>query len=222
MEKTNKKAQDYLIASVIVVAAAIAFMGGYVLSSDVSKSFDKIKNNKNSTTEEELSGLSIAGTTLSGKTLGFEDDYVVGKDEEKDYNLILGTYVGVNDSYLNLSYGDSKKEVKITKYLYTNEELSDYDLVFDKEVVDIHMTSFDLSPSLNTIFFLLDDGTVEYMLVEDAIETNDFKIYGTLKIKNIAKFYEGNVCSKENNKCEKTCFAQTVEGKIYDLAEYIG
>lgn len=222
MEKTNKKAQDYLIASVIVVSAAIAFMGGYVLSSDVSKSFDKIKNNKNSTTEEELSGLSIAGTTLSGKTLGFEDDYVVGKDEEKDYNLILGTYVGVNDSYLNLSYGDSKKEVKITKYLYTNEELSDYDLVFDKEVVDIHMTSFDLSPSLNTIFFLLDDGTVEYMLVEDAIETNDFKIYGTLKIKNIAKFYEGNVCSKENNKCEKTCFAQTVEGKIYDLAEYIG
>ncbi len=222
MEKTNKKAQDYLIASVIVVAAAIAFMGGYVLSSDVSKSFDKIKNNKNSTTEEELSGLSIAGTTLSGKTLGFGDDYVVGKDEEKDYNLILGTYVGVNDSYLNLSYGGSKKEVKITKYLYTNEELSDYDLVFDKEVVDIHMTSFDLSPSLNTIFFLLDDGTVEYMLVEDAIETNDFKIYGTLKIKNIAKFYEGNVCSKENNKCEKTCFAQTVEGKIYDLAEYIG
>lgn len=222
MEKTNKKAQDYLIASVIVVAAAIAFMGGYVLSSDVSKSFDKIKNNKNSTTEEELSGLSIAGTTLSGKTLGFGDDYVVGKDEEKDYNLILGTYVGVNDSYLNLSYGGSKKEVKITKYLYTNEELSDYDLVFDKEVVDIHMTSFDLSPSLNTIFFLLDDGTVEYMLVEDAIETNDFKIYGTLKIKNIAKFYEGNICSKENNKCEKTCFAQTVDGKIYDLAEYIG
>lgn len=220
MEKTNKKAQDYLVASVIVVAAVIAFMGGYVLSSDVSKSFNKIKNNNK--TEDELTGLSIAGTTLSGETLGFRDELIVGKDEEKDYNMVLGTYVGVNDSYLDLSYGDSKKEIEITKYIYTNEEISDYQLNFDKEVVDIHMSSFELSPSLNTIFFLLDDGTVEYMLVEDALETNDFKSYGTLKVKNVAKFYEGNICTKENNECEKTCFAQTVDGKIYDLAEYIG
>ncbi len=221
MENTNKKAQDYLIASIIVVAAAIAFMGGYVLSSDVAKSFNKIKNNNNKT-EDELLGLSLAGTTLNNKTLGFSDELVVGKEEEKDYNMILGTYVGVNDSYLNLSYGDSKKEVKLTKYLYTNEEMSDYEISFDKEVVDIHMTSFELSPALNTIFFLLDDGTVEYVLVEDAIETNDFKSYGTLEVKNVAKFYEGNVCTKENGECEKTCFAQTVDGKIYDLAEYIG
>lgn len=221
MEKNKKRTQDYLVAPIIVVAAVIAFMGGYVLSSDVSKSFNKINNSNNDEKEDEFSGISIAGTTLNGSTLGFKDRYIVDKKDGEEYNITLGTYVGVNDSYLNLSYGESKKEILLTKYLYTNEETNEYELSFDKDVVDVHMSSFELSPSLNTIFFLLEDGTVDYMLVEDAIETNDFKIYGTLKLRNIAKFYDGTICTNDNKECEKTCFAQTVDGKIYNLEEYV-
>lgn len=221
MEKNKKRTQDYLVTPIIVVAAVIAFMGGYVLSSDISKSFNKINNSNNNKNEDEFSGISIAGSTLNGSTLGFKDKYVVGKNDDEEYNIILGTYVGVNDSYLSLSYGDSKKEIVLTKYLYTNEETNEYELSFDKDVVDVHMTSFEVSPSLNTIFFLLEDGTVDYMLVEDAIETNDFKVYGTIKLKNVAKFYEGNICTNNNRDCEKTCFAQTVDGKIYNLEEYV-
>ncbi len=221
MEKNKKRTQDYLVAPIIVVAAVIAFMGGYVLSSDVSKSFNKINNSNNDEKEDEFSGISIAGATLNGSTLGFKDRYIVDKKDGEEYNITLGTYVGVNDSYLNLSYGESKKEILLTKYLYTNEETNEYELSFDKDVVDVHMSSFELSPSLNTIFFLLEDGTVDYMLVEDAIETNDFKIYGTLKLRNIAKFYDGTICTNDNKECEKTCFAQTVDGKIYNLEEYV-
>ena len=69
-----------------------------------------------------------------------------------------------------------------------------YLIPFDRNIVDVHMSTFDMNVELNTIFFLLDDGTVEYILIEDAIERNDFRSFGKLDgLNNIAKFYEGKI-----------------------------
>ena len=227
MEKTKgkRKTQDSLITSVIGVSAVIAFMGGYVLSGDLTKSYNNLANSNNKVQKLdglEIAGASVSGSTLAGSTLGFNENYIVASDEY-DYNYDLGTYAGVGDSYVTFQYGNKKNEIKIVKYYYDNDESEEYTVSFDKNVVDIHMSTFDMNTDLSTILFLLDDGSVEYMFIENAMERDVYNTEGKIEeLKNITKFYEGTACEKGTPICTKTTFAQSIDGKIYNLYDYIG
>lgn len=219
---TNVKPNDTLLTGVIAVSAAIAFMGGYVLSGDLNKSYSNLTKSKSNTYEGvEIAGASIGGSTLEGTTLGFNENYVVSEGEF-DYNYELGSYSSVGDSYLNFEYGNKKSEVKVLKYYYDNDKNEEFTISFDKNVVDVHISTFDMNSDYSTALFLLDDGSVEYVLLERAIETSNFEPNGKLEdLKNIVKFYEGTACEKGTPICNKTTFAQSMNGKIYNLYDYI-
>lgn len=221
--KSQNKPQDVLVTAVIVVSAAIAFMGGFVLSGDLSKSYYKTKNKTNVQENEDVkvAGATVAGQTVSGSTLGFNEKYIVS-GQEYDYKFNLGTYAGIEDAYINLNYGNSKNEIVVSKYYYDNENNEEYTMNFNKPVVDVHMATFDMEAGYNTILFLLDDGTVEYMFAEDAINNDNYVTQGRIVgINNIVKFYEGTSCEKGTPICSKTTFAQTIDGKIFNLFDYI-
>ena len=228
MEKTKVKTKTKTInkkntnlSVFILIAAIIAFIGGYALSGELKDRTFRINGeNKVETTSDDVK--IAAGDTLGNKTLGFNENLVVTDDYNQEYNIILGTYMGVDDSYFDIQYGTNKNEIVFIKYS-NNEEDSQYFLLpFESRVVDIHLSTFDMNTELNTIFFLLEDGTVEYMLIEDAIERNDFRSFGKLEdLTNIAKFYEGTSCEVDSPICTKTAFAQSIDGKIYNLYSYV-
>lgn len=222
--KRQTRPQDILITAVIAVSAAIAFMGGFVLSGDLSKSYYKTKNKTADVEENGEVGIAaavIGGQKGAGTTLGFNENYVVS-GQEYDYNFDLGTYAGLNDAYISLNYGDTKSEIKVSKYYYDNENSEEYVMNFNKMVVDVHMATFNMEPEYNAILFLLDDGTVEYMFAETAMEFDNYVTQGrVVGLENVAKFYEGTSCEKGTPICSKTTFAQTIDGKIFNLYDYI-
>ena len=218
MEKNKKKVQDSLLTAVIAVTATMAFIGGFALSGDLK---ERIFRASDSNTENTYNDSVVAAAgSLKGKTLGFDERYVVD-DFDNDHEIMLGTYSGITNTYITIEYGERKSQLKFTKYTYESENSDVYVIDFPAYVVDVHMSTFDLDSKLNTIFILLEDGNVEYILIEDAIDTNDIRSYGTVAIDKVAKFYEGTTCDKYSDYCMKTAFAQTLNGDIYDLYKYI-
>lgn len=222
MEKTKKRAQDVLLTAVIAVSATIAFIGGFALSGELKERSYRAKDNDNSSENTDLSFMSAGGSLAGGYTLGFDEKLVESSDDLHDYEIYLGTYSGVGDAYVSIKYGDTKSQLVFTKYSYTSEKYDEFVINFTRNVVDTHMSTFDLDVDYNTIFILLDDGSVEYILIEDAIKNNNIKSYGRVEgLEYVAKFYEGTTCEIDSPSCIKTAFAQTMDGKIYDLYDYI-
>jgi hypothetical protein len=222
--KIKRKTQDSLVTSVIVVAALIAFIGGYALSADLQHSYFNVTSNNNK--KDVLDGVQIAGTSVGGSivagtTLGFNENYVVSSDDY-DYNLDLGSYSSVSTSYLNFEYGDTKSDIKVKRYYYENNGSDEYTISFDKNVVDVHISNFESDPDYNVVLFLLDDGSIEYLLLERAITNNNFTAVSKIdNLSNVVKFYDGTACESGTPICTKTVFAQTTNGSIFDLYSYI-
>ena len=222
--KMKRKTQDSLVTSVIVVAALIAFFGGYILSADFQHSYYNMKKSNGDTLEGvQIAGASIGGSKLAGTTLGFNENYVVAEEDHVyDYNLDLGSYSGTGNSYLNFEYGSNKSEIKVTRYYYDNSNSVVYTINFDHNVVDMHISNFDMNSDYSVALYLLDDGSVEYTLLERAITNNSFSSPVELtEVSNIAKFYDGTTCESGTPICRNTVFAQSINGDIFDLYDFI-
>lgn len=228
MEKTKTKVKtnnvkNSSISVFILSAAIIAFIGGFALSGEIKDRTYRINNNEEEKEKVEIENIDIAGGKMIGNTtLGFNENMVVTDDDNREYNVLLGSYMGVNDSYFDIQYGNTKNEIAFVKYSESADDSQYFLIPFEHKVVDIHMSTFDMNTELNTIFFLLEDGSVEYILIEDAIERNDFRSFGKIEeLSNIVKFYEGTSCESGTLNCTKTAFAQSTDGRIYDLSEFI-
>lgn len=106
-------------------------------------------------------------------------------------------------------------------YLYPDktgaESISDFSL--SGTPIDILLTNFGNGGHSETLFFLMDDGTIEYMPLFKAIETNNLKSYGKLpNLSNAIKFYKGSSCPKEGfTGCGHDALAQRADGSFYGL-----
>lgn len=219
-KKETKETQNFLVSAMVVVIAAIGFIGGFVLAGDLKERIYRANDN-NKSTSEESSSIVIAGGSKERNTYGFDEKYVVS-DALLDYSISFGTYAGSTDSYFTVEYGDAKNSLKITKYFYDSQESQEYSMNFSRNVVDVFLGSFDNDPQYNTLFFLLDNGDICYALIEEIVQKDDYGSYISISdISNVVKFYKGNSCDPVNGGCKDTTFAQTMDGKIYDLIDYV-
>ena len=153
------------------------------------------------------------------KLIGFEK--VKDGKYLKNYELTLGTYAGTGDSYFTIEYGNTKSELKIVKYFYDNDSTQEYTLDFVSNVVDVYSAIFN-DAEQNVIIFLLENGDICYSFVNEIANNNSYASYNTInEISNVVKFYRGNACNNVTGVCELTTFAQTKNGTIYDLSNYV-
>lgn len=102
-------------------------------------------------------------------------------------------------------YGDSKEWTVVIDWDEVNrvysldngktgvEWLQNIDLGLDGEVIDAYATGFGQAFGFETFFFLMKDGTVEYLPVFKALKTDNLKSYGKLSgIKQVIKFLGAN------------------------------
>ena len=217
MKKNKSSKQDVLITAFVVVVVTIGFIGGFVLAGDLKdRLYFATEKNENS----ENSDILVASKS-GEKTYGFNEKFVES-NSDLDYTINFGTYAGSTGAYFTVNYGDTKNDLLITKYNYDNDDSQEYTMEFTNNVVDVYLGQFDNDPQYNTLFYLLDNGDVCYSLIEDMVQNNDYGSYYTIEnLSNVVKFYSGNSCNEELGECKTTTFAQTVNGKIYDLVEYV-
>lgn len=90
------------------------------------------------------------------------------------------------------------------------------------KVVDVFISGFGNGMGDETAFFLMDDGTVEYMPILKAREKNDYRSYGKLPgVKNVIKFIEGELYEGGPHGALVGSFAQRADGKLYRLLDII-
>ena len=216
--KSKKDEKGFLVSAMVVAIASIGFIGGFVLSGELKERVYRATD-KNSSTES--SNISKAGKTLSNKTYGFDEKYITS-EKDLDYYYEFGTYAGSEDAYFTIEYGISKSELKITRYFYDLDDSQEYTLNFTNNVVEVFLGGFDNDPNKNILFYLLDNGDVYYSYVNNLANRAEYGSYDSIsKLSGVVKFYKGNSCDPETNSCNSTTYAQTNDGKIYNLKEYL-
>lgn len=217
MKKKKGNKQDVLISAFIIVVVIIGFIGGFVLASDLK---DRLFYATDKKTDSESSNIAVAGKT-GNKVYGFDEKFVES-NSGLDYKVNFGTFAGSTDAYFTINYGDTKKDLTITRYSYDTEGSQEFTMSFVANVVDVYAGQFNNDPQYNAIFYLLDNGDICYSYIEEMVQNNAYGSFNYVDgLSNIVKFYVGSSCDYNTETCKSTTFAQDVDGTIYDLVNYI-
>lgn len=118
--------------------------------------------------------------------------------------------IEVNYDNISTIYGNY---VEINKSNNTTTKLED----FDKNVVDVYIGGFGHTVGNEVLFFLLEDGTVEFMPIAHALQNNTIKSYGKLDgVSDVIEFITGNA-NIVNGSGWATTYAVRKDGSFYDL-----
>ena len=212
-EAKTTTTKDSLITVIITAASIIAFIGGYVLSSGLTtKNFYSI--NYNDDKDDEI----VASDAPLTKDLSFNENNIYDRDYNLHYKVTFPKYVIDENNYLTVEYGNSNYEV-VVKNVKGNELLYEYKLEFDSKINDIEIL---LETEKNAILYLLEDGSIEYTLIDDLLENDFLRTNGRInEATDVVKFVNGTSCNKSTQQCKDVIYAQSSSGMIYDINEMI-
>ena len=221
MEETKKKKKKswILVTIMIVILLIAATLGGYLAgASRIANDVVEQRNNQE-VVEEKTSlyydankienkgeGKKYSNISIAGAMNGVS--YAIKEDNKKQVRATISwAIVGVN------SFGTS---VKINR---NETDIDEIDLTFPEEVVEMYAAGFGQDITGACIVFVLKDGSAKYVNEYEAVKNQDYKDIKDLKIKDIVKFYGTGVTNEHFG--YYTTVAQTKDGKLYDLNEYI-
>ncbi len=120
-----------------------------------------------------------------------------------------------NKASLKLNWADLNAMYKTSHDEATNSEI---ELEFPQNISDIIIIGAGQTVGMERILFLMEDGSVEYVPVAEAVKENNFASRGKVEnLKNIVKFYKGGFDTKEGVGGGAMSYAQDADGKIYLL-----
>lgn len=231
MENGVKKPKTGLHVFVGILVGLVLCLGvGFILYTQDFLQFSTTvqKDNTDSNSETQTEPDTSEDTVVN---LHFDSTKVTNSDAAS-YTLTLPTHadginisldatqmiatVSVNRNLVNQSY--TLGWVTATEdYVYEPHEIS-----FGQKVVDIFFGGIGQDASGDTILFLMEDGSVQYIPVRPAISTNldNLNSYGALpSVSNIVKFYAANANRQLGSGV--TILAQDNDGNIYDLSSIL-
>ena len=213
---SKENGKTLLLIAIIGIAAGIAFVGGFAFSKnhyDLVGTFFK----RTSTKEKVVP----AAYTGDKKTLGYDEYNIVYDENEYTYSYVFDSYAGLNDSYIEIKYGGEKNTINLVRNYLESEKVENHTLEFDSKVVDSFVAGFGEDNYKDSIFFILEDGSIEYILISRAIKNDDYRTFKIYHLKNVVKYYNANACSEVTNVCSRTVLVQSMDGTIYNLVKYV-
>ncbi len=208
---------------IIILVIIVLGLGGYLVYDKVL-SKDEVKKEKTET--KEVKSDKNAKEDLI--TLDFDSSKSLNT---KDFNYVLDTtdhsldmYASLSQEKIMFSYENDTVKAYYLDKSNTNEELSfEHEISIEKEkVADIYIGGFGQAVGLETLFFLMNDGTVEYMPIYDAIKNNNYKSYGKLEgVEKVVKFLSATGVPKEAGSGFHTVLAMRSDSSFYDLMQLI-
>ena len=150
-------------------------------------------------------------------------------ENNKDYSYYLTTE-GINGLYV-LQRSNNTVEVNYTVIESLKEYCPDINttkdwmkgtIKFDKNIVDVNFVQLSQGIGYESVLFLLNDGTVEYMPLCDSI-VNGIKSYGKINgLQDIVRFYTVIGLPNEGEYGGyPTVLAKDKNNKLYDIYEIV-
>ena len=227
----NKKSKTGLHVFVgillgIIICGGVVFATyslGYLTFNQVEETEKTETNNEeNNEAEEEV----------SDNSLDFDTSKIVNGNETQYYLTNYNSTINIrldetrqivtlnyNRKILSDTYGLNWDTTGMDEYTYEDKQLT-----FDKNIKDIFYGGVGQDASGDIILFLMDDGTVEYIPVYQALSTSGIDglvSYGALQgVEDVIKFYTAYAMVGLTGNYSTTLI-QTEDGTLYDLAPII-
>ena len=130
--------------------------------------------------------------------------------------------VKVNDKEFNFNIFWDK--VNAFTVINRRNDMETRKLTFTQKVESAFIGSVGQDATYETVFFVMEDGTVEYIPVFHALKNNSVKSYGKVDatVGGVYRITEYSICPRNGKTgCGVTVMAQRYDGKYYDLSKYI-
>ncbi len=231
---SNKKFIALLVVLVVVILGLVFYIVydkgiiSFQASSDVSEKKEKnrkdTKKDVTSSRSDESADEQEQSESFSSRLLKFDSSKCIN-NPSGNYTIAL---YGSNLAGINASLDNTKRNVTFSYNIYRvsqtyplgwvssieNVMMESYPISFSQEVEDIFFGGLGQSASGDTMLFLMEDGSVEYIPIVNVFKTNakSPKSYGKLPdVLNVVKFYTANTNGGV------TILAQKADGTFYDL-----
>lgn len=186
--------------------------------------YDKIisnntNDNANDTTNEKYTS-TLRVDINTKKCLNSKENYEYNV-YRSDNNSLLGISCIIDNDLVKIMFSDFDKikanyGIDVPSNLNSGNYIT-IDNFSSKKVVDIYIKSMGNAIGNEVIFFLMENGTVEYMPVRKALLNNNIRSYGKIeKLVNIVEIVDGRV-NAVNGPGYITPFAITEDGSYYEL-----
>lgn len=229
-KKNQKKNNTGFIVTIILLAVVVLGLIVYICyDKELILSSRQEVLEKKTKKEEEITSEEKESTQLQNakKIIGIDLNKCINSSNYQ-YTLTDYTLSGLNFSLdpasntVNLSinwdnitrnWGISNGTARSNQYTINN---------FSGKVVDIYVNGIGQDATGSVALFLLEDGTVEYIPLYKALESNNIKSSGKISgVEDVIKFYSVGARPKGENSVGgfQTILAQKEDGTFYDLYE---
>lgn len=226
MEKETVNQRNRNIGFIIIICSLLIVVFGLVAYFFYSSEYKVI--NKQTTNQEELEEKKGKDDDKEEKsnqitTRGFDSTKCVD-DNSNNFSLVTSddaTYFSLNkeNNIVELTvYWDNIKEgwgiepQQQSNYIINN---------FNGQVVDVYSGLIGQDATGEVAVFLLEDGSVEYIPLYNALKTQNIKSYGKINgVEDVVKFYSAVASPKDSPVGSyTTILAQKKDGTFYNLGE---
>ena len=225
VEEVKKKNNNSVLTILVVVLLLVCLtMGVYIFTNKNENSGgNNTNNNNNNPTNSEQSN---AKDYANAKILVFDGSKSL--NTKRTYGLVDGNVAGVHamvkssQNELDFSFVPSRVvSVYALNWASQRNDVVTNTIKFDKKITDIYFGGFGQTADGDTLFILLDDGTVEYIpLVHMFNNAQEHAVsYGKVPgATDVVKFVSAQV-SGEKASGYVTTLAIRSDGSFYDMLD---
>ena len=231
--KKPEKSSSNINANLVILSVALGIIALIAIVVAVWLLVNRNQTPKATTPTTTTTSTTTQTEPVTAKNFGFYPSKITNPTSEVIYRLGVHRSTadgnGVFGAYINTS------NTAVDLYIYWQYIANYYGVTTDKTeralatisfsqpVVDIVIGETGQSVGGDVLLFLLADGTVEYMPVVKALESQNFKSYGQLAgVKDVVKFYHVDAVSDTGDwSGYVTTLAQRDDGSIVDLQSFM-
>ena len=221
--KIKGKNNTILIVIIVILLIAVIVLGGYIFLNKDNSSTKYVTGSNNTNAKSENVQKNVETNTNTQKTntvITFDGSKSINSSE-KNYTLSCqgnaGIWITVDSTQKTLTFSFTPTRViefyQLT-WTSTRNDMVSSKINFDKKIVDVFFGGMGQSSSGDTLFILLEDGTVEYIPIIHMFNHVQAEVvsYGKINgVSDVAKF------TLSNTSGGVTTLAIKNDGTFYDL-----
>lgn len=223
--KIKGKNNTVLIIIIVILLIVVIGLGGYIFlnkdNSNTNTKFENTEKNLETNNTQESNNYNNTQETNNTNTVITFDGSKSINSSEKDYTLSCqgnaGIWITIDSTQKTLTFSYTPTRViefyPLT-WTSTKNDMTSSKINFDKKIIDIFFGEMGQSSSGDTLFILLEDGTIEYIPIVHIFNHAQAEVvsYGKINgVNDVTKF------TLSSTAYGVTTLAIKNDGTFYDL-----
>ena len=224
--KAKSKNNGVLVCLILVLLFLVLGLGAYILLSkeNSNNSQHVTENNTNTSNDEKVQNVietkKEEKETRENLVISFDGSKSINSSE-KNYTLSCqgnaGIFLTVDKAQKKLTFSFTPTrviEIYALNWTSSKNDMKISEIAFDKKIVDVFFGGMGQSVSGDTVFILLEDGTVEYIPIVHMFNHAHEEVISYGKINSVSDIQKFTLANTSNG---FTTLAIKSDGTFYDL-----